>query len=225
MPYIIKIKRPLIISLSIVINVLLFLLIHQLVSKKIVSVPEFEELNWVDFIQLEQQKAEREDKTGKIRPEEPPPPEKTPELPKIKQPDIPEPEQIDINVPTPDIDIPLGISGTPYLGDYLKSVPSEARPALPDTGIATNLVPTTRIEPVYPPRALRAGIEGNVTAEFTIGTDGAVKDVEIVSADPPDIFDHAVITAINKWKFAPEIVDGKAVEKRARQDVKFKLQQ
>lgn len=219
------VKHPLIISLSILINALLFLLIHQLVSNEIVSLPKFEELNWVDFIQLEQQKTIREDTTKKTRPEEPPP-EKTPELPKMKQPEIEKTEQIDINLPAPNIDIPLGTTGTPYLGDFLKSSPPAAPGGgLPKMDIATNLVPTTRIEPVYPPRALRAGIEGTVTAEFTIGMDGSVKDVEIVSAEPPNIFDRAVITAIKKWKFAPEIVDGKAVEKRARQDIKFTLRQ
>ena len=220
------VKQPLIISLSILINVLLFLLIHQLVSNEIVTLPKFEELNWVDFIQLEQQKTVQEEKTKKTGPEEPPPPEKTPELPKIKQPDIPKPDQIDLNVPAPNIDIPFGITGTPYLGDFLKSPPpAAAGGGMPKMDIATNLVPTTRIEPVYPPRALRSGIEGTVTAEFTIDTDGSVKDVEIVSADPPNIFDRAVITAIKKWKFAPEIIDGKAVEKRARQDIKFTLRQ
>lgn len=219
------VKHPVIISLSLLINALLFLLIHQLVSNEIVSLPKFEELNWVDFIQLEQQKTVREHKTEKTRPEEPPP-EKTPELPKMKQPETPKPEQININLPAPSIDIPLGTTGTPYLGDFLKSQPlTRTKPEMPEMGIATDLVPTTRIEPVYPPRALRSGIEGAVTAEFTIDTDGSVKDIEIVKAEPPNVFDRAVITAIKKWKFAPQIVDGKAVERRARQEIKFTLRQ
>jgi periplasmic protein TonB len=214
------IKQPLIISLSIFINALLFLLIHQLVSNEIVSIQQFKDLNWLDFIKLEQQTV-REDKTRKIIPDEPLPPEKTPELPKSIRPEIPKPERIDINVPTPAIDVPLGVTGIPYLGDYLKSIPEHTAPI---TDIATNLVPTRKIEPVYPPRALRAGIEGNVIAEFTINTDGSVKDVEIVNADPPDIFDRSVITAIKKWRFVPEYAGGKAIEKRARQEIKFTLQ-
>ena len=87
-----------------------------------------------------------------------------------------------------------------------------------------NVVPTLRIPPVYPPRALRSGIEGIITVEFIIATDGSVKDAVIVKAKPPKIFDRAVLKAITKWKFNPDIVDGQAVEKRARQDVKFKLQ-
>lgn len=217
------VKHPVVITLSLLINALLFLLIRQLVSNEIVSLPKFEELNWVDFIQLEQQKTTSEHKTKKTRPEEPPP-EKTPELPKMKQPETPEPEQININIPAPAIDIPLGTTGIPYLGDFLKTPPpASTRPEMPKMEIATNLVPTTRIEPVYPPRALRAGIEGAVTAEFTIDTNGSVKDIDIVKAEPPNVFERAVITAIKKWKFSPQIVDGKTVERRARQEIKFTL--
>jgi protein TonB len=63
-----------------------------------------------------------------------------------------------------------------------------------------------------------------VTVEFTIGVDGSVKDPKIVKANPPKIFDKAVLKAITRWKFNPDMVNGKPVEKRARQDVKFKLQ-
>jgi periplasmic protein TonB len=216
------VKQPLIISLSIFINALLFLLIHQLVSNEIISLPQFKDLNWLDYIRLEQQIV-REDKTEKFLPDEPPPPEKTPEPPELAQPDIPKPQQINIDMPTPNIDVPLGVSGTPYLGDFLKTPPPDTKPGPPALDIAVNLVPTTRVEPIYPPRALRSGIEGNVTAEFTIATDGSVKDVEIIRADPPNIFDRAVIAAIKKWQFTPEIIDGVAVEKRARQDIKFTL--
>ena len=80
-----------------------------------------------------------------------------------------------------------------------------------------------RIPPTYPKRALRSGIEGVVTVEFTITIDGSVKDAEIIEAVPPNIFDKSVLRAISKWKFNPDMVDGKPVEKRARQDIKFTL--
>ena len=78
--------------------------------------------------------------------------------------------------------------------------------------------------PVYPQRALRSGIEGVVTVEFTIATDGSVKDAEVVKAKPPKIFNKAVLTAIAKWKFNPDMINGVPVEKRARQDIKFTIQ-
>lgn len=218
------IKLPLIIILSVVINALLFLLIHQLVNNDISELPSYKKLNWVDFIKLEE--TPPEEKLKKSEPKEPPPPEKTPPLPELAQPEVPKPkpEQAKINVPTPNINVPFAVDGVPYLGDYLKSSPvKKLTPSTPE--IATNIAPTTRIEPLYPPRALRAGIEGIVTVEFTITTDGSVKDIEIVKADPPNIFNQSVLQAVKRWKFAPEIEDGKAVEKRARQDIKFTLKQ
>ncbi len=212
------IKQPLIISVSFIINALLFLLIHQLVTNEMVALPRLESINWIDFIQLEQQTHGEEEK--KPPPKEPPPPEETPPLPRIAQPDVSKPKQVTPDLPMPNINVPLAIDGVPYLGDYLKSSPS-AMPA--SSGIATNVVPTARIEPVYPPRALRAGIEGMVTVEFTITADGSVANIEVVKGEPPGIFDRAVIQAVSRWKFAPEIVNGQPVEKRARQDIKFTL--
>lgn len=218
------VKPPLIFLVAISINILLFLLIHQLVTNEPQQVRQFQELNWLDFIQLEQRIEPEKEQIEKTSPDKPPPEEKPPEIPKMEQPDVPKPKQPEMNVPAPRIDVPIGVTGTPYLGDYLKSAPPEQktfRPEKPE--IATGLVPTTRIEPTYPPRALRAGVEGTVTVEFTITTDGSVRDIEIVNAEPPDIFDNAVIRAVERWKFPPVMVDGKPVEKRARQDIKFTL--
>lgn len=217
------VKPPLIFLFAVSINILLFLLIHQLVTNEPGEVPEFRDLNWLDFIQLEQTIEPETKQVKETTPEEPPPEEKPPEVPAMEQPDVPKPQQPQLDIPAPNIDVPMGVNGVPYLGDYLKSTqPRQSfKPEAPD--IATDLVPTTRIEPNYPPRALRAGVEGTVTVEFTITTDGSVRDIEVVKADPPDIFNNAVINAVKRWKFPPQKVDGQTVERRARQDIKFTL--
>lgn len=217
------VKPPLIFLFAVSVNILLFLLIHQLVTNEPGEVPRLRDLNWLDFIQLEQTVEPEKKQIEETTPEKPPPEEKPPEIPEMEQPDVPKPQQPQLNIPSPNIDVPLGVSGVPYLGDYLKSAPPQQsfKPQAPD--IVTNLVPTTRIEPTYPPRALRAGVEGMVTVEFTITTDGSVKDIEVIKADPSDIFDSAVIRAVKRWKFPPQKVDGQTVERRARQDIKFTL--
>ena len=214
------IKPSVIIFLSLVINTFLFLLIHQLVSNDLGALPKYEKLNWIDFVKLESEPEDK--KQEQIKPEEPPPPEETPPQPELARPDITKPEQINLKIPVPEINVPLAVDGTPYLGDYLTTQP-KGKLSSPIPEIATNVVPTTRIEPVYPPRALRAGIEGSVTVEFTITTDGSVRDITVIKSEPSEIFDQAVLQAVKRWKFAPEIVDGNAVEKRARQDIKFTL--
>ncbi len=88
----------------------------------------------------------------------------------------------------------------------------------------TNAVPIVRVDPTYPARALRAGIEGRVTVEFTITAAGGVKDPFIAKADPRGMFDQAVLAVITKWKFKPRILGGVAVARRARQIVEFSVQ-
>lgn len=86
-----------------------------------------------------------------------------------------------------------------------------------------DVVPTLRVSPVYPARALSMGVEGFVTVEFIISTDGSAKDPVILNAQPARIFDKAVLDAIEKWKFSPISVDGEAAEKQVRQNVRFTL--
>jgi protein TonB len=197
------------------------------VTKTPQSITGLANLNLINFIRMDQPPAPQESRTEKIKPEEPPPPEKVPPVPKLET-KTPPPAPIKMELPTPDIRLPSSIQGVPYTGDYLKSPSTQsvtgggdALSSMPE--IITDIAPTVRIEPQYPSRALRAGIEGTVTVEFTIAVDGSIKDIEIVSADPPKVFDNEVLKALKRWKFSPQTVDGKTVEKRARQDIRFTL--
>jgi protein TonB len=55
--------------------------------------------------------------------------------------------------------------------------------------------------PRYPLMAMRRKIEGNVTVQFTIQPDGSVASPNVVSADPPGIFDQAALAAARSWRF------------------------
>jgi protein TonB len=216
-------KAPSFILVALLFNIAIFILIHNLVNKEHGLDILLSDVNVVDFIRLQQElePPTPEEEIEDI--EEPPPEEEPPPPPEIPQPQIQQSQVMEMDLSVPNIDIPLSLSGTPYLGDFAKSNKGGiGRPGRPK--IDTNVVPTLRIPPVYPSRALRSGIEGVVTVEFTIGVDGSVKDPKIVKAKPPKIFDKAVLKAITRWKFNPDMVNGKPVEKRARQDVKFKLQ-
>ena len=221
------IKKPLIITCAGAITLLLFLLVYLMVTKTPQSITGLGDINLINFIRLEQPPAPPEKQPDRVKPEEPPPPEKIPPVPKLEA-RTPPPAQIKMDLPAPDIRLSSSIQGVPYTGDYLKSPPAQPVAVGGDAVsapeiIITNITPTVRIEPQYPPRALRAGIEGTVTVEFTIAVDGSIKDVQIVSAEPPKIFDHEVLKALKRWKFQPQTVEGKTVEKRARQDIRFTL--
>lgn len=69
--------------------------------------------------------------------------------------------------------------------------------------------PIVRIEPKYPIEAARDGKEGWVKLSFSINEIGAVEDVEVMDAEPKRIFDKEAKRALRKWKYKPNVVDGK----------------
>lgn len=85
--------------------------------------------------------------------------------------------------------------------------------------------PLVRIQPRYPIQAARDGIEGWVELEFTIDSSGTVKDVKVTDSEPKRVFDTEAKRALRKWKYKPQMVDGRATELPSMQVVlEFKLE-
>lgn len=234
------------------INFLLLYLVYQLVTPTHVSEPKLFNLNWVDLIRLKPQDLQEpepeplkkpEQKLGfptpakppprKLEPPRPSPPVKSPPVQKPVTPKrINPPKPADLQ-PKPSAPVsprvtvpalaamPSRITGDPALKGH-KTGPVDTL-GTSGLGIDENVTPIYRSAPRYPLRAQRAGIEGVVTVEFTITSEGAVSDPLIIKAEPSEIFDEAVLEAITKWKFKPRIVNGKPVARRARQRISFLL--
>jgi protein TonB len=62
--------------------------------------------------------------------------------------------------------------------------------------------------PTYPAEARAAGVEGKVLVRYDIGSDGAVENARIESAEPPGVFDAAALATVRAWKFHPQMVKG-----------------
>lgn len=77
--------------------------------------------------------------------------------------------------------------------------------------------------PDYPPTALAQRITGNVMLEFTVSTSGEPRDVHVIEATPPGIFDQAAISAVKRWRYAPLLVNGAAVEVPVKTRMRFEL--
>jgi len=72
-------------------------------------------------------------------------------------------------------------------------------------------LPLVRVEPQYPPQAARKGLEGWVRVQFTISTAGSIRDAVVVKSSD-SVFERAAINAVNKWKYQPQMQEGKPVE-------------
>lgn len=132
----------------------------------------------------------------------------------------------------------------------LDSFVQQVQPPPPEglkTGIATNIIPTTRpggmgkgvtifdpsmldqqpvarvrIPPQYPFEMKRAGIQGEVEVEFVIDVNGDVKNA-VVRRSTQREFENAALQAIVKWKFTPGKKGGRPVNSRRIQPISFTL--
>lgn len=86
------------------------------------------------------------------------------------------------------------------------------------------LTPLVRIPPTYPIRAKRMGIEGWVSVQFLVNSEGSVEHVEVLSADPEGFFETSVINCVTKWRFKPGTVEGKTVNTWAETTIRFQLE-
>ena len=73
--------------------------------------------------------------------------------------------------------------------------------------------PLVSVEPQYPTQAANEGIEGWVQVSFTVNSAGEVDadSIEIVDAEPADIFNRSARAATAQFRFTPPTVDGRAV--------------
>lgn len=78
--------------------------------------------------------------------------------------------------------------------------------------------------PAYPVSALRAGVEGGVTARVQVDAQGRVTDAQIVerSGDRSRELDRAVLNTLRQWRFEPAMRDGRAVSSVVNVPVDFR---
>lgn len=84
--------------------------------------------------------------------------------------------------------------------------------------------PVSRSAPEYPARARARGLQGSVNLSVLVGEDGAVRDVVVLEADPPGVFDEAAKAAVRSWRFEPGQYQGRAVPVRVQQLLRFTLE-
>lgn len=86
---------------------------------------------------------------------------------------------------------------------------------------AANLL--TRVQPVYPPLARQTRVSGTVRLRVTIGKDGAVQQLEVLSGHP--LLVQSAMDAVKQWRYKPTLLNGAPVEVDTEIDVNFSLVQ
>jgi TonB family protein len=79
----------------------------------------------------------------------------------------------------------------------------------------------SRVEPVYPPLAKQAHVQGTVDLSAIIGKDGHVQDLKVVRGHP--LLVQAALDAVNQWVYKPTLMNGEPVEIATDIQVNFAL--
>ncbi len=79
----------------------------------------------------------------------------------------------------------------------------------------------SKVDPVYPPLAKQAQIQGTVVLSTLIGKDGRVQNLKVVSGHP--LLVQAALDAVRNWAYQPTLLNGEPVEVKTSIQVNFAL--
>ena len=84
--------------------------------------------------------------------------------------------------------------------------------------------PTKRVHPKYTPDAMRMKLQGDVTVQIVVGTNGTVDRARVTKSLSPDTgLDAAALEAAKQWTFEPGKLKDKAVPVATEIVLNFRL--
>ena len=83
-------------------------------------------------------------------------------------------------------------------------------------------VKTKDVRPLYPASLADTDIQGTVILKGQLGTDGKMKDLQVVSSPHPAL-ERAALDAVGEWEFAPTTLNGNVIDTPATITVNFRL--
>jgi periplasmic protein TonB len=133
--------------------------------------------------------------------------------------------------------VPGGTAGG-VIGGIIGSVPTAAPPPPPPSVKVEKKAEIQRVRvggnvqaarlvrkltPVYPPLAKQARIQGTVKFTAIIGTDGTIRNLQLISGHP--LLVPSAQEAVRQWAYQPTLLNGEPVEVITQIDVNFTLSQ
>jgi periplasmic protein TonB len=117
------------------------------------------------------------------------------------------------------------------MGGILAPLPAPPPPGMPMTAPSAirvggdvqqmNLI--SQVRPAYPPEAKAARVQGTVSFDATIGADGHVENLHVVSGPP--LLVNSALEAVKQWVYKPTLLNGQPVTVMTQVDVNYTLSQ
>jgi periplasmic protein TonB len=153
-------------------------------------------------------------------------PTKIPKIVKMIQEDEAPPQMAAVGVVG---GVPGGVPGGSMggvIGSVLSATPTVApKIATPQrvrvsSGVVSGLL-LRKVNPVYPPLAKQARIQGTVILQAQISKTGDIENLQLISGHP--MLAPAAIEAVKQWKYKPYLLNGEPVEVDTQVQVNFTL--
>ena len=101
------------------------------------------------------------------------------------------------------------------------SPPTQPSRAVARDSLVMEAMLVHRVQPEYPGLAKNIGLAGTVILRARIGTDGEVRDLQLVSGNA--LLARSALEAVREWRYRPTILNGQAVEVETQITVNFVL--
>ncbi len=188
--------------IAVFINGLIFSTIEYMVGSKRIRLTDVENVEIANFIRMTEQSAEvrsRREPTAPAKPQQ----DLQQNIERLASASSTGAGGLEFSAPDLDVDLGPAIAG--------------------DIRIARELNPLVRVPPDYPPYALGKRIEGYVLLRFVVNETGGVEEPEVLRAEPPGVFEKAAKRAVLRWKYQPQIRDGRPASIVTMNRIVFKL--
>lgn len=193
---------------SALVTVGIFAVMNSMVSSDGAKNSNQSEQTVIDFIRLKQDTETRVKERERKEPSKPKKPPMPPQ--QVAQQNTPMKQ---ISMRLPNINPDLSLANKSLLGD-----------AQIGMGFGDgDVIPLVRMPAQYPNKARRRNIEGFVKARLEVNAQGTVDTVEIIDSKPKGMFERSAIRALYKYKFKPQMVNGKAQSQSVTQTLEYTL--
>ncbi len=202
--------------LSFVVNLFLFSVLPNLLSKDNPQKTDVEFLNPINMVSFD--KFQKQPEKENLVPDKPEPEMAKESAPKsfmeLNQPEIENmdiPFELNIN-PVLKVGVPINISSHKFKGTYNQG------------DVDKQPMVMFRLKPMYPYRAKRMNINGQVDVKFLVDSSGNVSKITILKANPPGIFESSVKKALLSWRFSPGEISGQSVFTWVKTTIEFNME-
>ena len=80
-----------------------------------------------------------------------------------------------------------------------------------------------KVQPIYPPAAKSAGVQGTVVLHAVIGMDGKPLSLRVMNAQVDPDLARSAVEAVSQWRYTPTLLNGEPIEVDTTIDIVYSL--